>query len=57
MTDTRLSVDVTPASIEANFDALDREVAALVEVTGEKMTEPPEVEVVDVEDATKALKE
>lgn len=31
MTDTRLSVDVTPASIEANFDALDREVAALVE--------------------------
>ena len=29
----------------------------LAEVTVEKMTEPPEVEVVDVEDATKALKE
>ena len=27
----------------------------LAEVTGEKMTEPPEVEVVDVEDAAKAL--
>lgn len=29
--------------------------AWLAEVTGEKMTEPPEVEVVDVEDAVKAL--
>ena len=29
--------------------------AWLAEVTGEKMTEPPEVEVVDVEDASKAL--
>ena len=29
--------------------------AWLAEVTGEKMTEPPEVEVVDVEDAAKAL--
>lgn len=29
--------------------------AWLAEVTGEKMTEPPEVEVVEVEDAAKAL--
>lgn len=29
--------------------------AWLAEVTGEKITEPPEVEVVDVEDAAKAL--
>lgn len=29
--------------------------AWLAEVTGEKMMEPPEVEVVDVEDAAKSL--
>lgn len=29
--------------------------AWLAEITGEKITEPPEVEVVDVEDAAKAL--
>lgn len=29
--------------------------AWLAEVTGEKITEPPEVEVVNVEDAAKAL--
>lgn len=29
--------------------------AWLAEVTGEKITEPPEVEAVDVEDAAKAL--
>lgn len=29
--------------------------AWLAEVTGEKITEPPEVEVVDVEDVAKAL--
>ena len=29
--------------------------AWLAEVTGEQMTEPPEAEVVDVEDAAKAL--
>lgn len=29
--------------------------AWLAEVTGEQMTEPPEVKVVDVEDAAKAL--
>lgn len=29
--------------------------AWLAEVTGEKITEPPDVEVVDVEDAAKAL--
>lgn len=31
--------------------------AWLAEVTGEQMTEPPEVEMVDVEDAAEALQE
>lgn len=39
------------------MDTITPEEAAawLAEVTGEKITEPPEVEVVDVEDAAKAL--
>ena len=35
----------------------DEAAAWLAEATGEQMTEPPKVEVVDVEDAAKALKE